>query len=59
MRNPLKWRVDCKDRFWEPIAAFNCEHVAGRYASDCATQNGKLGLQYRVIYRGKITWQSV
>lgn len=39
---------------YEPIAAFNVQSVAERYALKCALNNGLNGLDYRVRYRRNV-----
>lgn len=50
-RHPLPYVVECKSSypFWEPIAAFNVDQVAERYAADCKCTNPQF--QYRVVYK--------
>lgn len=55
-RNPLPYRVECQNppsRGFEPIAAFNVQEIAERYARDCYAANLARGLSYRVTARGK------
>ena len=56
-KSPLKWRVDCNmGNYWEPIAAFNCESIAVKYAKQCA-DGAPLSWTYRVVGpRNKIVW---
>lgn len=61
MSNPLKWRVDCQwpGKWWEPIAAFNCERAAVSYAEGCtdAQRANPEPLLYRVVTtRNRVVW---